>query len=209
MRGTNLQRSVRLAKDLILHPTNLSRYFTASITKKANPLTLGLPWISFAAIDFLEKYLKPNHIVAEFGGGGSTIFFARKTRRVLSIESNKYWAEKLEGRLWNLELINVVLKVCPYDPNNKEEFINSDFLKSIQGNYYNLILVDCLDPTATLRPECFKFSENYIKKGGCIVVDDSWRYPSIRENNYAIHWKEFRSIGPCRTGVTTTDIYFY
>jgi predicted O-methyltransferase YrrM len=101
------------------------------------------------------------------------------------------------------------LRVHPYDPDDIDKFINSDFLKSIRGNHYDLILVDCLDISAKLRPECFKFAENCIKKGGCIVVDDSWRYPQIPKNHHAKQMREFSSVGPCRAGVTTTDIYFY
>jgi hypothetical protein len=40
-------------------------------------------------------------------------------------------------------------------------------------------------------------------------VDDSWRYPSLRASAKTKRYKVFRSVGPCRPGVTSTDLYFY
>ena len=56
---------------------------------------------------------------------------------------------------------------------------------------------------------CFERAENQIKPGGIIVIDDSWRYPGLRKKNRAKEFREFRSVGPCRPGVTSTDVYFY
>jgi hypothetical protein len=39
-----------------------------------------------------------------------------------------------------------------------------------------------------------------------IVVDG---YPELNENNGAEHFRVFRSVGPGRPGVTSTDVYFY
>ena len=49
----------------------------------------------------------------------------------------------------------------------------------------------------------------HIKPGGIIVVDDSWRYPKLRQENRAQKHRIFQSVGPCRPGVTSTDIFFY
>jgi hypothetical protein len=42
-----------------------------------------------------------------------------------------------------------------------------------------------------------------------IVVDDSWRYPELRAKNRAKRFSVFQSVGPCRPGVTSTDVFFY
>ena len=44
---------------------------------------------------------------------------------------------------------------------------------------------------------------------GIVVVDDSWRYPGLRRNHRAKELKIFQSVGPCRPGVTSTDVFFY
>lgn len=209
MYGSKLERLIHLTKYLVLHPSNIHRYIGTCISNNKTPLDLELPWISYSAIDFLEKFIRPNYFVAEFGGGGSTIYFAKRTERVICVESEEAWASKIFRHLKNLNLYNVAINVHPYDPNDLRKFEKSDFLNCISGYYYDLILVDCFDHSAILRPECFHFAEKYIKEGGCIIVDDSWRYPEIRRSNNAKYWKEFRSIGPCRVGITTTDLFFY
>ena len=52
-------------------------------------------------------------------------------------------------------------------------------------------------------------AQTRIKKNGIIVVDDSWRYPEIRQRNAARRFQIFQSVGPARPGVTSTDVYFY
>ena len=70
-------------------------------------------------------------------------------------------------------------------------------------------MVDGTEEETVVRPRCFALAETRIKTGGIIIVDDSWRYPELRAHNHASSWREFRSTGPCRPGVTSTDIFFY
>src|SRR3989304_2288633 len=151
MYGTNFQRTIRLLKYLVSHPEDWSRYITTSVRNDITPLDLELPWISYSAIDFLREFVKPDHLVAEFGGGGSTVFFAKRVRKVLCIESNEKWASKIERKLESIDISNVEIETYPYDPSDLESYEDSDFLHSIEGNYYNLILVDCFDKFAKLR----------------------------------------------------------
>ena len=46
------------------------------------PLESGKPWITFAAIEFLEKTLSNNDRVFEYGTGGSTIFFEKELKEL-------------------------------------------------------------------------------------------------------------------------------
>ena len=61
-----------------------------------NHAEVGLPWISYGALKYLESYLKSPMSVLEFGCGGSTLYFSRKVSRVISIEDNKEWYEIME-----------------------------------------------------------------------------------------------------------------
>ena len=88
--------------------------------------------------------------------------------------------------------------------------MQSPFFKEIAiGNYYDIILVDNYEEDEDLRTVCFYEAEKAIVPGGIIILDDSWRYEKVRKNNSAKKVLRFQSIGPCRPGVTTTDIYFY
>ncbi len=194
---------------LATHPQMLPTYIRQSINRSVSPIALELPWISFAAIQWLEKFLKPSFAVAEFGGGGSTLFFAGRTASVLCVESHQDWIQKIEDALAERNISNVSVQLHPFDPRDQEAYARSGYLASIEGNSYDVILVDGYEEDVELRPTCFYHAQEHVREGGIIIVDDSWRYLSLRENNRAKEWREFRSIGPCRPGVTTTDIFFY
>ena len=208
MQGNSLHKLVRLVTDLARHPKYIPRYFKESIGKKS-PIELGLPWIFYAAIFRLERFIQKNHSIAEFGGGGSTLFFAQRAESVLCIESHKGWAEKIEQSLSQVKLSNVTIKVLPYACDDLEAYKISKYLCAIEGQKFDVILVDGYEDAIQFRPTCFWRAEECVKPGGIIVLDDSWRYPSVRQNNKAKRWEVLCSIGPCRPGVTSTDIYYY
>ncbi len=58
-----------------------------SIDKDRKPI----PWFSYPFIDFLTPRLSKEITVFEFGSGNSTLFFAERVKKVISIEHNKDW----------------------------------------------------------------------------------------------------------------------
>lgn len=209
MQGSNLTRVARLVWQLVTHPSEISRYVSQSIRRNCSPMELGLPWISYDAIDCLDGYLRPEHRVAEFGGGGSTLFFARRVSEVRCVESSVEWADRLRAKLESEQIENVDLTVHPYDPDDADAFKTSDFLSALGDETYDVILVDCYEHSTSLRPDLFKLAEQRVADGGLIIVDDAWRYPELRNASRAIKWLECKSTGPCRPGVTTTELFFY
>src|ERR1700756_4085872 len=49
------------------------------------------PLLAPKANSFLAKHISPNAIGFEWGSGGSTIWFARHCRKLISIEHNPAW----------------------------------------------------------------------------------------------------------------------
>jgi precorrin-6B methylase 2 len=209
MKGSIPVKIGRLVADLARHPHYLPRTFRHNIINGAMPLDLQLPWFSYAAIDFLEDKLKPEMEVCEYGSGGSTLFFAKRTKGVVSIEDNPRWFEMVRERVNKLELNNVELKLCPFDFKNPVGFEKSDYLHALPKKKFDIIVIDGTEEWHQVRPICFEHAEKFIKPGGMIVVDDSWRYPSLRNHHHARSHKIFQSVGPCRPGVTSTDVFFY
>lgn len=209
MRGTIPQKIGRLAADLIMHPKYITRCVVHNIINGKTPLDLELPWFSYAAIDFLQEYLKPDMRVCEYGSGGSTLFFARRAKSVFSIEDNPRWFELVSRRLEQHSVQNVQLKLCRFDFKNAVGFEASEYLHALPNESFDIIVVDGSEEWTQVRPACFQLAEKRVKRGGIIVVDDSWRYPLLRENHRANTYKIFESVGPCRPGVTTTDVFFY
>jgi hypothetical protein len=143
------------------------------------------------------------------GRGGSTIFFANRTASVFCIESNVSWAQAINSKLSELGIRTVSVEVHDFDLGDAAGFAQSPFVRAIKSRRPDVIAIDGYEESVPLRPICFSVAEELIAPGGMIIVDDSWRYPMIRKSSNAKHWREFRSVGPCRYGVTTTDIHFY
>ncbi|HWH71122.1 MAG TPA: class I SAM-dependent methyltransferase [Candidatus Sulfotelmatobacter sp.] len=203
------QKIGRVVANLILHPQYISRCLAHNLVNGKTPLDLEMPWFSYAAIDFLEDFLQPHMTVCEYGSGGSTLFFARRVKAVFSIEDNPKWFELVSRRLEQKAIHNATLKLCPFDFKNPAGFEHSEYFHALPDERFDVIVVDGSEEWTQVRPQCFEKAEGRVKHGGIIVVDDSWRYPALREKNCAKQYKVFQSVGPCRPGVTSTDVFFY
>jgi len=209
MHGTISQKIGRVVADLALHPKYIPRHFRQSVINGKTPLELELPWFSYAAIDFLKDFLNPAMSVCEYGSGGSTLFFARRVKRVYSIEDNQRWFELVAKRLREKSLLNVTLRLCPFDFRNPVDFERSEYLNAMPNERFDVIVVDGSEEWIHVRPACFALAEKRVRPGGIIIVDDSWRYPVLRGEHSAKDHSIFQSVGPCRPGVTSTDVFFY
>jgi predicted O-methyltransferase YrrM len=209
MHGTIPIKIGRVLTNLALHPQYISRCITHNLSNGKTPLDLEIPWFSYAAIDFLDEFLKPEMRVFEYGSGGSTLFFASRVKSVYSAEDNAKWFELVTQRVEQKGLTNVTLTLCPFDFKNPVSFEQSAYLNALPNERFDVIVVDGSEEWTQVRPVCFRLAESRIKPGGIIVVDDSWRYAALREKNQARSHKIFQSVGPCRPGVTSTDIFFY
>lgn len=209
MQLTNFQRVCRLGADLLQHPRNVPRYLANNLVARQSPIDLALPWFSYGAIDFLDKNLRRDMHVFEFGSGGSTIFFAQRCASLRAVEEEAKWAARVRSRAAERGLHNIEIVNQPFDFSNPQNFAASDYLAQVRSGRWDVIVVDGADSDFTIRPICFRAAESQVQPGGMIVVDDSWRYTQLRRANRARRVEVFQSVGPARFGVTSTDIYFY
>ena len=209
MKGTAPQKAARLFVNLALHPRYASRYVANNLLHHRSPLDLELPWFSYAAIDFMEDYLDPSLAVFEYGSGGSTLFFARRAASVVSVEDNPEWFTRVQERLAEQQLTNVSLSLAPFNFKDPLGFEHSEYLHALAGGRFDVIVVDGSEEWTQVRPLCFRYAGQFVRPGGIIVLDDSWRYPSLRRSHHARRVERFQSAGPGRPGVTSTDVFFY
>ncbi len=209
MHGTVSQKIGRVIGNLILHPQYISRCLTHNVFNGKTPLDLEIPWFSYGAIDFLEDFVQPHMKVFEYGSGGSTLFFARRAKSVVSVEDNVKWFEWVSRRLEQQALANVSLRLCEFNFKEPTGFEQSAYLQAIPDEKFDIVVIDGSEEWTHVRPVCFEKAESRVKEGGIIIVDDSWRYPALRQTNHAKRFKIFQSVGPCRPGVTSTDVFFY
>lgn len=120
-----------------------------------------IPWMNYSAIAFLESRLTPDLSVFEFGSGNSTRFFARLVRKVVSVECDRSWYEKLNGNLPQ----NVRLTLCA--PYRLDRYLAT---LTDQGERFDVIVVDAEDRDAVLR-----IAPDGLTERGVIILDDGDR----------------------------------
>ena len=96
----------RLGHALATRPKDVSRWLTSWYVA---PIRSGLPWLAWGAVDFLDRFLTRSHAVFEYGTGGSTLFFANRAKRVMSVEDDPRWQRMVRDRLAEESLENVTL----------------------------------------------------------------------------------------------------
>src|ERR1700726_478485 len=82
----------------------------------SNQDTLSLhsvPWLTYPAIQFLRRSVRPDWKVFEFGSGASTMFFGNRCREVISIEHDTTWAKRVRSALQCEGLSNCKLRYIP------------------------------------------------------------------------------------------------
>jgi hypothetical protein len=177
-------------------------FWLYSIRKGSDPLSDEQPWITFPAIDFIKKIISKEMIVYEFGTGGSTLFFANRAKKIISVEHDPLWMEKISNAIkkrgynnWQGNLIEPIKDNEFYkkDPSNPDDYISSskDFLgmsfekyvrklDEFPDNYFDIIFID-----GRARPSCFKHSLPKLKTNGYIFWDNTDRNHYFHSMNRA------------------------
>lgn len=213
MDQSRTRKILDVAVALLREPTDAPRYLRMLPAWRKQPLDHALPWYSFGAIDRLKARLRPTDRVFEYGGGGSTLFYAQRTASVTVAESHAGWASVINDatRLGGFD--NVSLALHPLDDDNADGYLTHSFFSCIEnGAPWDVISVDCFCGFRTggrggaLRPHALSLARRCLADNGCIVLDDSWMYPDEIAHQPGWIIENFAGLGPCRYGVTSTAI---
>ncbi len=131
------------------------------------------PWFTPAAVRFLERRLKAGHLVFEWGAGRSTLWLARRVQKILSVEHDPAWFEKIQSRAGRLALNNLELKLVPdgHGLAYASRYVNAVFELP---DSFDLIVVDGIH-----RGPCAWGALSKVRPGGMILVDNAnWYLPS-------------------------------
>lgn len=139
------------------------------------------PWLSPDAIVWLEKHLKPNMHMFEWGSGRSTLWFAKRIAKIISVENNLNWFETTSNAVLNQELSNVHLHHIPLEHSEADTYANHydklpSYVSIIQEQpslSLDIVLVD-----GWYRPVCTLESLSKLKSGGYLIIDNTnWNHP--------------------------------
>lgn len=198
----------------------------------------ALPWFSYPAIYFLESVVQKDWSVFEYGSGYSTEFWNRKCRRVISVEHDERWFNRLRERNKGFELY--LLKEGA--DRGRREIV--ELIRSFEAQKFNLPqsasvyfdkyhglenvafadyagkLMDfpkgCFDVIVVdgmARCLCAFIAADYISDQGIIILDNSDRWQYNAAHQYLIDQKgfnrvDFHGLGPVNTYGWTTSIFF-
>lgn len=187
-----------------------------SFRKKHNPT----PWLSPGATLFFDEWLTKDKIGAEFGSGISTVFFAKRSKEIVSIEHFEPWYNKVvdlfkkEG-LTNVDyrfiqevkvdkkknLPEILEKYLSESPSFKVKWEFENYFKSLEdfeNNHFDFILVD-----GRARPECVFFGVDKLKSGGLMILDNSERPRYSVVFDALSNWESYTT----STGLTDTTFW--
>lgn len=179
--------------------------------------TIGhrVPWLVFSCIDFLDQWLKKDMQVFEYGSGGSTLYFAANTAKVVSIEHDAKWFGYVQTVIEKAGFENINYKLI--EPKVAEESLHNDCTEP--GNYvscfteykgyefssyataideyadesFDLVIVD-----GRVRHSCIAHAMQKVKRNGALLLDNADRsyylkpFPQLFELN---KWKLVDFIG--------------
>ena len=127
------------------------------VDEQGNPI----PWVTYSFIDFIRERISKEHTVFEFGSGNSTLFYSKLAGKVVSVEHDRDWFDKISsGKPANSEMI-----YCPL-------VAGGDYCRMplTADGKFDVIIVDGRD-----RVNCCLQAMNALTDSGVIVLDDSER----------------------------------
>ena len=187
--------------------------------KLFNLFNPGKPWTTPASIIFFDKVLNKQMIGLEYGSGRSTVFFAKKLNKLISIEHHAEWHKKVENLLTESNLSNVEYLLIPEQAtgNDNEDIELETQLLKFDGteardefsNYYNKVneypdeYFDFVLIDGRARVKCGLNAINKLKKDGIFVLDNSERPRYLPLHKMLESWPKVETT----TGLTNTTIW--
>jgi len=168
---------------------------TRHIQKPVDSDQAPIPWFTYPAIEYLSQLNLSDKSVFEWGSGNSSLFFAKQSKQITSVESDEKWHEYVsQCSLPNQKLIF----------RNEANFVNSiDELSST----FDVIIIDSLK-----RYECALKAVSYLNRGGLIILDNSDWHPKtsafLRDDSNLIE-VDMHGFGPINDYSWTTSLYFH
>ena len=155
-----------------------------------------IPWYTYPAIEYLKQLDFSEKKVFEYGSGNSSLFWAKVAKKVVSIESDREWYEKIysQNKYNNLE-IKLISDLQSYD----REILNYE-------DGFDVIIIDGKN-----RYQCSQEAIKKLKPGGLIILDNSdWFVKSaklLRESN--LIQIDMTGFGPINGYTWTTSFFLH
>jgi hypothetical protein len=157
-----------------------------------------LPWLTYPAIDFLSQFDFSGSHIFEWGSGNSTLWWQRRAKSIVSVESDPAWAQKLKLQLTT----NVEYRITKRGARDEIAVLHTFPPRS-----FDVIVIDNHGP---FRWRCAESALGYLAKGGMIILDNSeqcLRAAKVLRDAGLIEI-DFSGFAPFNNYAQTTSIFF-
>ena len=138
----------------------LSCFKRCAVSKDGKPL----PWYTYPSIEFLKHRTYEDKILLEFGGGQSTLWWASRAKRIVTLEGDQQWYDRIKNTMPN----NVDLCYVPMTNKIANAAEVNRVMSSRSSSPFDVIVIDGLD-----RAVAAEFACNHLAKDGIIICDNS------------------------------------
>lgn len=196
-----------------------------SLLPRHTPLSESIPWMTFRAIRWLKSYLGKDMDVFEYGAGGSTLFFARRARTVVSVENDPQWHDIIARALRERGISNCDLRLVRAEPRSAPQgvaygptsyssttpdladFSFEAYVRSIDSHpdrSFDLVSVD-----GHSRFSCVARAAPKVRPGGYLLLDNSdWqKYAGIMAYLAEFTRTDFDGAGPFQPTGWRTSVW--
>lgn len=129
-----------------------------------------LPWYTYPAIEYLSQFDYHTKKIFEYGCGNSSLFWALRAQKVVSVEDKPEWYEK-----WCSALTAPNLQIQLHQAENYEQAI------AREKECFDVIVIDGIR-----RAQCAEAALPALQDGGIIILDDSDRVNTSKDYQAAI-----------------------
>ena len=127
----------------LLRPRYVADRVRLAVHQRLHP---DAPWLTAEATEALDRWLRPEHVGIEWGSGRSTVWFAQRVGRLVSVEHDAGWHATVAAQLVANGITNVDYRLAPCEPERIEtpEWIAamfaSDYVRAVDHPNFRLLL---------------------------------------------------------------------
>lgn len=152
-----------------------------------------IPWYTYPALEYLASLDFGEQAVLEYGSGNSSLWWARRAQRVLSIEHDAQWLETTRQQA----PANLELKLATDE---------GSYVAAGTGHRFDIIVIDGIH-----RARCAQAIGPLMSDGALVVLDNSDWHPKtaarLRESHDLLQ-VDFHGFGPINSYTWTTSVFF-
>ena len=192
-------RSAGLSLAWLVRRPHLAHDFPRTLrTLGRGTLALREAWLPYGLTDTLRDRIGPGTRVFEYGGGGSTAWFADLGAEVTTVEHHPEWVAHLTEQFRDDEHVDLVQRS---DADAYADYVSA--IDDYPDASFDVVVVDGRE-----RVRCFEHSVAKVRPGGVLILDDvdRTRYAPAFE---VVDWPRevVHGFAPCKPTMGHTAVF--